>query len=231
MRYIKPLLMLSLLLNLLTACQSSNISAPGSSDLEADLMTPQVEENYPAAIELNGPMTVSHNSLFPYLGEDIFLDVALIEGRYYDDWNPGALMGRNWLGNFQFVIRDGSGNVLRQFDIDRSFFEQVNQLFELSFRDYNGDGDIDFALGQYASSNGNVYQLYTIREDYSIERLELADRQHLFASGGSRHAIELEPWGNKGFMFEYYDNSAGKSFTNHYTWENNQFKLQSTSEQ
>ncbi|RJX37622.1 hypothetical protein D3P09_21850 [Paenibacillus pinisoli] len=233
MRYLKAFIMLSLLLFFLTACQASTLTDSDPSDQgashAANDRTAQAAENNPAAIQISGPMTVSHNSLFSYLGVDIDLDVALIEGSYYEDWNPGALMGRNWQGSFQFVIRDGSGNVLRQFDIDRSFFQQVNEIFELSFADYNGDGDIDFALGQYGTSNGNYYQLYTIREDYSIERLDIADRQHLFASGGSRHAIEFEPWGDAGFKLEYYDNSAGKTFTNHYAWTNNHFK--SASEQ
>ncbi|RJE90303.1 hypothetical protein D3P07_08865 [Paenibacillus sp. 1011MAR3C5] len=234
-RQLRAVLMLFFVL-ILTACQSSNLSesAPLAKESERSNngFTNHEADTNPTAIQIQGPMTVSHNPLLAYVGEDIYLDVSMVEGRYFEDWNPGAFMGRNWNGSFQFIIRDAADQIVRQFDIDSSFFQQVNQFFELSFADYNGDGNMDFALGQYGTSNGNFYQLYTIREDYSIERLVIAGRQELFASGGSRNAIELQIWGDHGFELDYYDNSEGKTFTNRYIWEkaNNQFRLLETSE-
>ncbi|REK77005.1 hypothetical protein [Paenibacillus paeoniae] len=223
MRQLGTILLVFLVILVLTACQPSNLSKTKLSDKEPD------GSNKPA-IEIQGPMTVSQNPLFAYVGEYIYLDVVLVDGRYYEDWNPSPFMGRNWQGSFQFLIRDADDHILHRSDIENTFFQQVNQFFDLSFADYNGDGDIDFALGQYGTSNGNIYHLYTIREDHSIDKLEIAGRQELFASGGSRNSIELQAWGDHGFELDYYDNSIGKTFTNRYTWENNQFKLQETSE-
>ncbi|WHH58574.1 hypothetical protein [Petroclostridium sp. X23] len=37
-----------------------------------------------------------------------------------------------------------------------------NRTFLLQFEDYNSDGFPDFVIGQYGSSNGNLYRLLTI---------------------------------------------------------------------
>ncbi len=49
----------------------------------------------------------------------------------------------------------------------------INSSFEIQFDDYNSDEDIDFTIGQYATSNGRDYKLFTIRKDGKIEELPL----------------------------------------------------------
>ena len=60
----------------------------------------------------------------------------------------------NYMGGlFYFKLSDESGNVISQNDLSKVYKEPLifNSLFQIQFDDYNGDDDIDFTIGQYAS--------------------------------------------------------------------------------
>jgi|GEM_PF-447002 len=166
-------------------------------------------------------------------GDGIFekLIVKLAEGKQYEDTAAGPFQGWNWQGSFLLQLVDGNGNKLSELELNKAFEEEelvFNRTFLISFDDYNNDGNTDFAIGQYGSSNGNLYRLFTI-SDNKIEVLPLQTGS-IFSSGGSRYSKSLEKVSDIGFMNLYYDNSKGKSVEQYFIWDGSQFALKNTIE-
>ena len=153
------------------------------------------------------------------------LIVKMTDGRYYEDKEPGAYMGSNWEGKFHIQLIDDKGNMISELDLNRAFNEQklnFQNAFSIEFDDYNNDDNIDFAIGQYASSNGNVYKLFTISSAGKIEELLIKEQSEIFSSGGNRYSKRFEKIDITSFKNQYYDNSKGKTFETYYSWSNNE---------
>jgi hypothetical protein len=75
--------------------------------------------------------------------------------------------------------------------------------------DYDGDGRVDFNLGQYASCNGWAYRLFTVTDSGSIRELRVQPERLIRADdfANSTRAFVLIPGG--GFEARWYDNSRG----------------------
>ena len=171
-------------------------------------------------------VTLSNNDLFPVNGENQYLRLKMIEGEYYEDLNPGPYMGANWEGDFVLELADEAGNVISQTDLNKVFKEPLifNSSFEIQFDDYNDDGDIDFTIGQYASSNGKSYKLFTLRKDGTVEELPVKDHYSLFISNTTDfYSTKLTKIDEVTFKIEYYDNSKGENFEDVFKWDKNEF--------
>jgi len=209
-----------ILVLLLSSCSSKNgvyIASLNSSDGS--------KEESPD-ITIQSPMTLSNNDLFPVNGEHQYLRLKMVKGRYYEDWIPGPYMGTIWEGYFILELSDESGNVISQNDLSKVYKEPLifNSLFQIQFDDYNGDDDIDFTIGQYASSNGRDYKLFTIRKDGRIEELPVKDYFSLFISNTTGfYSTKLTKIDNITFKIEYYDNSKGKNIEDYFKWDGNKF--------
>ena len=88
--------------------------------------------------------------------------------------------------------------------------------FSLQFDDYNGDGDPDFTVGQYGTSNFDLYSLFTVDENAEI-RMISAPYGILSTEGKSRGSMLLTKTQN-GFTTSCYDNSTGETRQITYTW-------------
>jgi hypothetical protein len=153
------------------------------------------------------------------------LIVKMTDGRYYEDKEPGAYMGSNWEGKFHIQLVDDKGNIISELDLNKAFNEQklnFQSTFSIEFDDYNNDGNIDFVIGQYASSNGNVYKLFTISPDGKIEELLIGGQSEIFSSGGNRYSKRFEKIDMTSFKNQYYDNSKGKTVETYYSWSDNE---------
>lgn len=53
--------------------------------------------------------------------------------------------------------------------------------FDISVYDYDDNGEIEFLIGQYFSSNINEYRLYRITQDKKIEQLRVLELSILVA--------------------------------------------------
>lgn len=172
------------------------------------------------------PMTLSNNDLFNINRKHQYLRLKMIKGKYYEDWNPGAYMGTLWEGYFIIELADDHGNTIAVTDLSKAFKEPLifNSSFEIQFDDYNNDGDLDFTIGQYASSNGIDYKLFTLRKDGSIEELAIRDYPTLFISNTSGHySTKLTKVDNISFKRQYYDNSTGKYIEDIFRWDGKEF--------
>jgi bla regulator protein BlaR1 len=169
-------------------------------------------------------MTLSNNDLFSIIGKPQYLRIKMVRGKYYEDWNPGAYMGTLWEGYYTVELADEFGNTIAGTELSEMYDEPLifNSTFQLQFDDYNNDGDIDFTIGQYASSNGKNYKLFTLREDGKIEELKVKDRPSLFISDTTYSTKLIRPDAVT-FKTEHYDNSKGKNIEEVFIWDGEQF--------
>ena len=173
-------------------------------------------------------MTLSDNTY-----KDRVIRLKLVEGDYYEDWNPSPIMGTIWEGLFSIDVLDKSGNLMSTTKLE-SIHPNENLTFtapfQIQFNDYNNDGDVDFTLGQYSSSNGYDYKLYTIRKDNSVQELVIKDNAYIFISNRTgQYSTMLNKVDNTTFTIEYYDNSKG-TFEDCFKWDGASFIKISTKE-
>lgn len=179
------------------------------------------------AIEVQSPMTLS-NSICTLNGQLAYLRLKMVSGKYHEDWNPGAFMGTLWEGNFIIELADEYGKTIAETDISKMFSELLTfkSFFNLEFDDFNNDGDLDFTIGQYGSSNGYYYRIFTLRKDGKIEQLPIKDRSDLFISNRTgNYSTKLNKINGTTFDIEYYDNSVPATFHDFYQWDGKQFVL------
>ncbi|MED5016714.1 hypothetical protein P9847_05265 [Paenibacillus chibensis] len=178
-----------------------------------------------AAIRVSSPVTIAKSPL-PAPRSDQSLSLQLVQGSYSEDWNPGPLMGRNWTGEFELVLTGKDGKVIARQPLQPLYADklQFGDFFEFRFGDYNGDGNPDFTLGQYGSSNGNLYKLFTILKDGRMEELKVEGQNDLFiSSGDGRYSTPLKVTGSGMFQKSFYDNAQGKTVTDTYAWDGQKF--------
>lgn len=179
-----------------------------------------------AAINVESVMTIAHSDLFPFSGKHEYLSLCLIKGNYFEDWSPGPYEGRNWRGDFRLILSDENGKEISHINLNDHFNHEeliFNDFFEFEFEDYNGDQLIDFTIGQYGSSNGNIYKIFTLTQDNQIQEVKIDENNELFVSGGNRYSIKLEKVNNQSFKASHYNNAIGKYIEDTYTWDGIKF--------
>ena len=210
---------------LLSSCSFNSVKNTKPLDIsDTKLNTDNAE-----TIIVQSPMTISNNSI-----ENKTVRIKLKKGRYYENWNPGPIIGTIWEGDFYIEVTEESGNVLSTFELPQIHTGDLLLFaspFEIVFDDYNDDGDMDFIIEQYATSNGRDYKLFTIRKDGNIEELVINKYPYLFISDTTGcYSTKLEKVNNTTFKKVYYDNSKGKWFEDFYIWNGNAFNLFETKE-
>lgn len=176
-------------------------------------------------ITILSPMTLSNNDMYPN-GANQYLRLQMVKGKYYEEWSPGPYMGTIWEGYFNIELVDDLGNIISQFDLSTVYSEPLifTSSFQIEFDDYNNDGDIDFTIGQYASSNGREYKLFTIRKDGTIDVLTIKDYSSLFISNATGYySTKLTKKTDTSFVIEYYDNSKTMNSENKFEWNGKEF--------
>lgn len=184
-------------------------------------------ESLESSVKVTGPVTISHNDLSPVTARAEFLNLQLLDGTYSEDWTTsGPLMGRNWSGRFGLALIDDQGRTLNSFPLSEHFEDPIifNDFFQIQFEDYNGDGDPDFTLGQYGSSNGYFYKLFTLRKNNVIEELPIQSGSDLFISSPKGYSIKLDKVDDHSFKRSYYDNAAGKQLEDIFQWNGSAFQ-------
>ncbi|WP_337099154.1 hypothetical protein [Paenibacillus sp. YIM B09110] len=212
---------------LLSACSEAPALISNShTPLDATIVSPvPASLNFDSnAILVTGPLTLSRNDLFQLTNKHEYLSVVLTKGKYFEDWTPGPLMGRNWVGEFQLQLSNESDEVQSAVDLNGYFKDEIvfNSFFDVAFDDYNGDGNIDFTIGQYSSSNGGIYKLFSVDDYGNINELPIEGHPELFLSGTGRYSTKLAK-SKLGFSSTFYDNSIGKEVTQAFRWNGKQF--------
>jgi hypothetical protein len=82
------------------------------------------------------------------------LIVDMVEGEYLTEPEGGSEISWDWEGKFVLQLIDSKGGVLSSIDLNKALNQNVLNFkgkFAIEFDDYNKDGNIDFAIGQYTS--------------------------------------------------------------------------------
>jgi hypothetical protein len=204
-----------------------NGSTKDSNEAEVSDKDSPVQSDQAVNIQVKTPMTISDN-LIKYKGTGAYLRLKMISGTYYEDWNPGAIMGTIYEGRFVLDLCDEFGKTFAETELRKYYTEDLifTENFKLEFDDYNNDGNMDFTLGQYASSNGMVYKLFTLKADGTVEQLKIKDTPELFVSEPTnRYSTKLDKCDDTSFKARYYDNSQGNTYEVTYKWQDEEFVI------
>lgn len=99
--------------------------------------------------------------------------IILKEGKYITE--ESSPFFDTYEGDFEFVVLNDNTTVFTEKIVIGNSDEliAIRKDFKLQVADYNGDGNLDFALGQYISSNSFIYQFYSIDSTGTIHLLSL----------------------------------------------------------
>lgn len=164
------------------------------------------EEGHCEEIDFEAPVVKGGGQLGDY-----WLKLQMYEGDYKYDTNPGPHQGSNWTGKYELVVWDSEKDeAITSYPLEE-WKEPLNfqESFTLNITDYNEDGTYEVLIGQYGSSNSNIYRMYYITEDLEIGcyteigELNISDR-------------DMSPVLESGegvVTYAVYDNSTGGTIT------------------
>ena len=151
------------------------------------------------------------------------VDIVLKDGYFTNDEEPWNAMGSKWIGDFEIQVKKGDNIIITP--IKPLWFNGILFFyapeFELSFKDYNHDGLIDFALSQYVATNINSYVLLTILEDGSVVRTPF-DVDYITGRTTRDNSPYLKVENNK-IVSTFYNNTVGSYYKDYYEWDGEKY--------
>ncbi len=139
--------------------------------------------------------------------DNYILSLRLYKGEYYEEYTPGSNFGGNWTGKFKLCIIDSlDGRVIDSYEIHEWDEFTIKDKVNITLKDYNKDGNYEFLLGQYGSSNLNIYRMYYITKDFKIGYY---DKIGEFNISNESYSTELKINNEGNIEYSYYDNSVG----------------------
>ena len=163
------------------------------------------------------------------------IEIALVGGRRYNNTVAGPSMGEIWEGWFRIRVRDCSGDIisdrslndlmrLGRYPVSEMWFRTPE--FRLVFDDYNGDGQVDFNLGEYRTSNFWSYRLFTIGPDGTVRRLNIEGADNALPISDPYVSTEAITVRGSGFIqSSHYHNGYGYDFHQLHEWDGERFAL------
>lgn len=181
----------------------------------------QLSTNEP--IQIESPIVVSHNSVMLKDGSYVYVNIEMTKGRYFFETLGGGFYGGNWNGEYQIrVYREeneyDSPMSVTPLNIGNETLLNFGSLFNLEFDDYNNDGNPDFTIGQWGSSNGNTFEMFSIDNEGNIIDLNT----NIFVSDHS-FSILLEKTSPTSFTYSYYNNMESSWIQCNYEWMEDSF--------
>lgn len=148
-------------------------------------------------------------------GEADTLSLEMTYGRHYVDEEAWCGNGEKYEGSFAFVVDFQGNRVTTSLDsllgVDSLWFH--TGAWDLALADHNGDGEIEFNLGQYASCVGWNYWIFTIHASGRVEKVS----EQFMVSDFVASTTKLNP-APSGFRAEQYDRMNGKMVENTFRW-------------
>ncbi|GKX31591.1 hypothetical protein SH1V18_40710 [Vallitalea longa] len=160
-------------------------------------------------IKVMTDVTLGESDLSMMGKDNYIIALRLYDGKYYEDYNPGPEYGANWVGNCKLCIIDTDKNYIIDSYSSNEFNEQlsVKNKFDITIEDYNNDGNYEFLVGQYGSSNFNIYNMYYITSDFKIGYYDEVGEINITNKEYSP-VLDLDENGN--IIYDYYDNNKGE---------------------
>lgn len=151
------------------------------------------------------------------------IDLVLKEGYYTNDSELWNAFGPKWVGDFEIHVKKGDHVVKTSLNplwaYENLFFYAPE--FTLKFKDYNGDGLMDFALSQYAASNIDYYMLFTILEDGNV--IKTPFEEDFIIGSTSRDNSSFLKLENNHLVSKFYDNTVGNYYKDYYEWDGQKY--------
>lgn len=170
-----------------------------------------------------GKYLLSRNEVRTDDGDVLYVNLEMIDGKHYTEEEAGGpgggIYADNYIGTYRLHVVDSEGETLSTY---KALGGELNfwAPFDLAFADYNDDGRPDFTLGQHASSNGAVYEIYSLNERGEIEKL-ISNRDLYIASHSP--SILLDQIGAASFSAKYYNQESGYEHQL-FDWDGKSFK-------
>lgn len=161
------------------------------------------------------------------------IELRMVSGRRYVDERPwcGASQRREpkYEGRFALRVAPGGGRPIET-DLNALFGGSGDLWFyadawQIVFRDYNGDGRLEFSLGQYGSCNGWIYRILGVDRTGRVAALS----EDLFSADRAASSAAFHPTG-RGFRHTWYDNARGSAFCAEFTWNEKARRFQQEGE-
>lgn len=175
------------------------------------------------SIQIKSPIVVSHNSVMLKDGSYVYVNIEMTKGSYSFATLGGSVYGSNWEGEYQIrVYREENEYDNPSFKTPLCIANEsslnFNSLFYLEFDDYNNDGNPDFTIGQWGSSNGNNFEIFSIDNEGTVINLNT----EVFVSDHS-FSILLEKLSPTSFTFSYYNIIEAEWKQSIYEWKEDSF--------
>ncbi|MCB2227278.1 MAG: hypothetical protein KQH53_11430 [Desulfarculaceae bacterium] len=156
------------------------------------------------------------------------VEVVLLEGRRVHDADPWCGAGDQWQGSFELRVWRGAELLDRRGAVE--LLGRGEDIFfwaplKIVTADYDGDGNLEFNLGQYGSCNGNLYRMFGLDWGGRLRELPLAGGVGLFVSG-TGHVNSTKAIRAQGGVISasQYDNTLGKEITRSWRWDGKAFQ-------
>lgn len=160
-----------------------------------------------------------------YDGSKAKLKLVMTEGIYYTEeyaGGPGGgLYPENYEGMYRLQLYNPDGDLLDTIDLNQDWnYGKINfpGEFTILYSDYNEDQCPDFTIGNYGSSNGDIYFLYTITKENKIKKIF---KGSIFEANRTSSLVFDHDTqdGLKQFMTYPYNNATGNYEHCIYTWD------------
>lgn len=194
------------------ACKSSDLDIETNNESTEFL---QVEHKTSTDKEPLTDFPLGHGQIINDNGTTYEIDMILKDGFYYYEDNIGPFYGDNYTGDYELELKK-DGSIINNLDLSADWGRKYADIlffskeFEMELIDYDNDGNYEFLIGQYFSSNLNLYKMYQLNTSLD-ELVSLNDVGYLNFSG-SRETEKLTQDNVGNYYVRGYDNSEGKDF-------------------
>lgn len=193
----------------------------GCKDDNDNLINDINNEVVDGSIDIITPLddVVVSTSVDPFADENTLL-VRMTEGQLITNED---MITKTWKGHFHLELLNKQNELLDAVPLQPLFGDgeltfDERYRFDISFNDYNRDGNPDFTIGQYENEHNFKYILFSLTEN-GIE--VLIDEP--FSASYDRYSTELarqrQP---SGFKIWHYDSETQSTVETEYVLENNQ---------
>jgi hypothetical protein len=203
--------------------------AINSPDLEVKMRAGNILEKLPQSPIISQVIISQSQYDINNDGKLEIIEIILDDGIRYNDDELWAGNGEKWDGYFSMRVC-ADDKILFCCSLNKLYYPLTNERmsfrtpeFPLVFQHYNGNGNIDFNLGQYSSSNGNSYKIFTIQPDGAIILLPCAEHDNSFFISDKSNSTETILIENGLVKVSAYHNNVGKSLIHSYKWDGKQF--------
>ncbi|XEC95793.1 hypothetical protein AB6A23_04270 [Paenibacillus tarimensis] len=198
---------------LIAVCATAFLLSACENTLKAPTEEPTVE---------TGDIIAEADIDYDVNGDEEKLYVRMVTGELKEEKDPGPFYGTYWEGDFQLELVSKDGALLHTLDLNPTFGGESlifthNRELNIAFDDYNNDGYPDFSIGQYFSSNGFMYNLFSLTPN-GIAVIH----QDLFTADSS-YSVLYPKAGNTSFKNRYYDMENGEYVETLFTWQGDRF--------